>query len=308
MRRSIAAREDPGAIYLIDSSIYIFRAWHVSKPSTLVDGLPVDAALGFVEFILQLLHRRQPGLIACAFDQRSAKSARKALFPQYKANRSPLPAGLQHQFRICCDWLDAIGISWCSSPRIEADDIIGMWSQNAAQAGRSAVIVSADKDLCQFVGRHDALWDFARDTWMDYRAIENRYGVRPAQIPDWLALTGDKVDNIPGIPGIGPGTAARLLTKWGNLDTLLANIDKVPTMKFRGAAQASEQLRQYGHIAQQSRQLTGLIEDPAVPTDIATMTITPNIEAIERKLGALISETQMKGWLRLLQSLGSKNT
>lgn len=305
MRRRIAAREDPNAIYLIDCSIYIFRAWHQSKPSTFVDGIATNATIGFLAFIFQLLQRRQPRLIACAFDQRSAHSARKSLFPAYKANRSPPPAALQPQFAHCRRLLTTLGIHCSSHPRIEADDIIGMWAK-AAQM--TSVIVSADKDLCQFVGRTDALWEYACDRWFDYRAIENRFNVRPHQLADWLALTGDKVDNIPGVPGIGPATAARLLTKWGNLDNLLANIDKISQMKFRGAALAGERLRAHRQLALDNRRLTGLIEDSSINTNMSGMTIQPDYESAERQLGELVDHAQLKRWLTLLQTLEQTKT
>jgi 5'-3' exonuclease len=304
MRRTIAARQDSNAVYLIDSSIYIFRAWQLNRPSHDVDGRPVNAVQGFLDFLFNVLQRRRPQLIACAFDQRGEHSIRQSLFPWYKAQRPDYPTELSAQFHQCRELLDLIGITWRSSPLVEADDIIGMWAQSAGTAGQACVIVSADKDLCQYISRRDAIWNYAHDIWHDYRAIENRFGVRPHQIADWLALTGDKADNIPGVAGIGPATAARLLTKWGNIKTLLANLHKVREMKFRGAALAGQRLDECRQQIHQNRQITGLIEDPDVDTDITRMTIKPDFAALGPQLDRLVSPATRNQWLALLQTLG----
>ncbi len=302
MRRAIAARQDPDAIYLIDSNIYVFGAWQ-NRPPNYVDGQAINAVQGFLAFLFSLLERRRPRLIACAFDQRSARSIRTTLLPDYKANRPAPPTDLTSQFPLCQQVLEALGITWQSSPRIEADDIIGMWSRRAGEEGRTCVIVSADKDLCQFVSRRDAIWNYSQDTWQDYRAIENRFGVRPHQIADWLALTGDKVDNIPGVPGIGPATAARLLTKWGTIDNLIAHVDRVREMKFRGAANACERLKAAERQVRQNQQITGLIEDNSVNTKICDMTIRPDFEALAPQLDRFVNPTTRNQWLALLHSL-----
>ena len=259
MARTVSARQTADALYLVDSSIYVFQAWHVHRASVDRNGKPTHATVGYTEFLYQLITRRQPTRLVCAFDESHGRSLRHQIYPEYKANRPPAPADLKHQFSLCKSFVEAAGIAALASHDVEADDIIGTLAQKYREQGIVSVIVTADKDLCQFVGPEDAVWDYARDTWMDERLIEKRFGVKPRQIPDMLALTGDRVDNIPGVPGIGVATAAKLLVKWGNIDMLLNNIPKVATMKFRGASHVADKLNQYADTVRHSRRLTGLL-------------------------------------------------
>jgi len=303
MKPSIAAKSNPDAFYLIDSSIYIFRGWH-SMPESLTDaeGKPANATFGFIEFLYQLLSRRSPKLIACAFDESLGTSVRNEIYPDYKANRTPAPEALKYQFKLCKSFAAAIGITSHSSGTLEADDIIGTLADIAQQQQTHSVIVSADKDLCQFVGAGDAIWDFARDNWMDARLIEKRFGVRPHQIADSLAITGDKVDNIPGVPGVGTATAARLLVKWGNLTGLLDNIDKVSLMKFRGASRVAELIASHTDTIQLARQLTGLITDKTLGKNLQNYTITPDTAAMDKVFNQLdFSDKRRQQWHNLLE-------
>ncbi len=282
MKPSIAAKSDPDAFYLVDSSIYVFRGWH-SMPASIVDadGNPANAVSGFIEFLYQLLSRRRPRYLVCAYDESLGTSARNEIYPEYKANRSEAPEELKHQFSLCKAFTRALGIHSPASGRLEADDIIGTLAESARLQNTHCVIVSADKDLCQFVRDGDAIWDFARDTWMDARLIEKRFGVRPQQIADSLALSGDKVDNIPGLPGVGTATAAKLLVKWGNLTALLENTEKVADMKFRGAPGVSKLLEEHANTVRLARQLTGLIPDETLDTEISKYTFQQDEKALE---------------------------
>jgi len=303
MKLPVAAKSNPNAFYLIDSSIYVFRGWH-SMPASITDaaGHPANATYGFIEFLYQLISRRNPRLIACAFDESLGTSARNEIYPDYKANRSPAPAELKHQFKLCKTFTEAIGIAALASGRLEADDIIGSLAAIAQQQKTHSVIVSADKDLCQFVRDGDAVWDFARDTWLDARLIEKRFGVKPKQIADSLALTGDKVDNIPGIPGVGTATAARLLVKWGNLTALLDNTDKVPAMKFRGASRVAELLQEHAQTILLARQLTGLIPATKLNTKLSDYRIQPNENSMENVFDQLgFTDKRRQRWHDLLE-------
>ncbi len=269
------------------------------------DGHPANTTYGFIEFLYQLISRRKPRLIACAFDESLGTSARNQIYPDYKANRSPAPVELKHQFTLCKAFTEAIGIAALASGTLEADDIIGSLAEIARQQHIHSVIVSADKDLCQFVGDGDAVWDFARDTWMDARLIEKRFGVRPHQIADSLALTGDKVDNIPGIPGVGTATAARLLVKWGNITALLDNTDKVPAMKFRGASRVADLLTEHADTILLARQLTGLIPATNLNTPISDYRIRPDVASMETVFDQLgFTDKRRQRWHSLLE----KNT
>ena len=305
MKPCIAAKSDSDAFYLIDSSIYIFRSWH-SLPASITDanGCQANAVFGFIEFLYQLISRRKPRLIACAFDESLGTSTRNDIYPDYKANRSPAPDELKQQFRWCKAFTEAIGIAAPASGTLEADDIIGTLAGIAQKQNTHCVIVTADKDLCQFVREGDAVWDFARDTWMDARLIEKRFGVRPQQIADSLALTGDKVDNVPGVPGVGTATAARLLIKWGNLTALLDNTEKVPLMKFRGARRVAELLETHAETIYLARRLTGLITDNTLSSNLTRYTITPDTTALETVFEQLgFSEKRRQRWLNLLEKI-----
>lgn len=247
--------------YLIDSSIYIFRAWHTYDESiTDSAGNPSNAVFGFGDFLFQLLKQKQPKYIACAFDASQTASYRRELYPDYKANRPPAPAELKHQFAQCRSFCQAVGIPEFGSNRFEADDIIGSLSTYFREQGFAITIVSADKDLTQLViGEEDAWWDFARGTVLNRRGVEKQFGVKPEQIPDLLALSGDKVDNIPGIPGVGYTTASRILNKYPSIETLLENIEEIANMKFRGATRVQALINAHQNILPLNKLLTSIV-------------------------------------------------
>ena len=249
--------------YLIDSSIYIFRAWYVYD-DTITDsnGNPSNAVFGFTDFLYQLIRQKQPQFIACAFDASQTESYRKELYPQYKANREPAPEELKIQFAHCRDFCRAVGIAEFASERYEADDIIGSLAHRLRQQGMAVTIVSADKDLAQLVtGEEDAWWDFARGTVLNNRGVEKHFGVRPEQIADMLALTGDKIDNIPGIPGVGATTASRILKKFPSVEEVIANIEEIAAMKFRGATRVQALVNAHKDILPLNKLLTTVVTD-----------------------------------------------
>jgi 5'-3' exonuclease len=249
--------------YLVDSSIYIFRAWHTYDESiTDSNGKPSNAVFGFSDFLFQLLKQKQPKYIACAFDAKQTESYRRELYPEYKANRPPAPEDLKHQFAQCRQFCQAVGISEFGSNRFEADDIIGSLASYFREQGFAITVVSADKDLTQLItGEEDAWWDFARGTVLNRRGIEKQFGVLPEQIPDMLALSGDKVDNIPGIPGVGYTTASRLLKKFPSIETVLENIDSISEMKFRGASRVQALLNAHQNMLPLNKLLTTVVCD-----------------------------------------------
>jgi DNA polymerase-1 len=238
--------------YLIDSSIYIFRAWHTYDDS-ITDSLgkPSNAIFGFGDFLFQLLKQKQPKYIACAFDA-----------SQTESNRPPAPAELKHQFAQCRQFCQAVGIPEFASNRYEADDIIGSLANYFREQGFAITVVSADKDLTQLiVGDEDAWWDYARGTVLNRRGVEKQFGVVPEQIPDLLALSGDKVDNIPGIPGVGYTTASKILKKYPSIETILENIEEISEMKFRGASRIQALLNAHKGMLPLNKLLTTIVCD-----------------------------------------------
>lgn len=271
-------------LYLIDASIYIFQAWH-TLPDTIRTpaGEPANAAYGFADFLARLLQQSRAQHIAIAFDESLHPGFRNRLYPQYKANRPPAPSSLKRQFQWCRELCRQFGLPAYSRVGYEADDIIGTLAEMARTQKSCCCIVSADKDLSQFIQAGDIYWNHARDEQHDTRALKKRFGVETGQIADLLALSGDKVDNIPGVPGVGPTTAAKLLKRWGNLDTLFDNIDAVAGMKFRGAAQVSVLLREHEQTVRLARQLTGLVPVPDLPVSLEALVRRPinPVEACE---------------------------
>lgn len=254
--------------YLVDSSIYVFRAWFV-MPDTLVDrdGEPANALYGFADFLLGLLENERPTHLACAFDQSLTTSYRNEIYPAYKANRDPAPPELQQQFAHCRALVAAAGIAEFASPRYEADDIIGTLSVHMRSHGFCNYIISGDKDLAQLLEDGDWWWEYAKGRRMDRKGVYRQFGVYPEQIADLLALAGDAVDNIPGVPGIGLKTAARILNKFGTLEAALANIDRIGEMKFRGAKRVQALLEEHQDAARLSRELTLIQHDDTLPRE-----------------------------------------
>ena len=243
--------------YLIDASVQVFRAWY-SVPDDFSDkqGRPTNAVYGFAGFLCKLLEEEQPIHVALAFDESLESSYRNEIYPAYKANREPAPEELKRQFHWCRQLGEAMGVACFADGRYEADDIIGTLARLSRERGQNNCIVTSDKDLTQLLEPGDWWWDISRKKRMDMAAVEKHFGVPPNLIAEFLALTGDTVDNIPGVPGIGPKTAAKLLQYFGNWDALWNGLDHVPHIKIRGAAGIAKKLEQHKDAAHLARQLT----------------------------------------------------
>ena len=254
--------------YLIDASVYVFRAYY-SMPEDMVDdnGNPVNALYGFCRFIGDFMERVTPEYIAILFDESMTESFRTEIYPEYKANRDPAPPELKRQFEQCRRFVRALGIMEHSSPAYEADDLIGTLVHHGRRNGRPSTIVTRDKDLAQLLTRDDIFWDFAGKGKIGYDKVPEVFGVWPEQIADFLALAGDSVDNIPGVPGVGKKTAGALLGHFGSLDEIYDNLDKVHEVEVRGAKTLGAKLETHRDAAVLARKLTGIacdapIDDP----------------------------------------------
>ncbi len=252
-------------LYVIDASVYVFRAWF-SMPDDMVDpeGNPVNALYGFARFLSDFIEQVEPERLVVAFDEALQASFRNEIYPEYKANRDPAPPELKRQFGLCREYTRALGIRECASPRYEADDIIGTLVMDARRHGQPATIVTRDKDLAQLVAGDDVFWDFAGRRKIVYDEVPENFGVWPEQIADFLALAGDSVDNIPGVPGVGKKTAAALLEHFGSMQVLYANLDRVADVKVRGAGKLGAKLEEHRDIAHLSRKLTEIACDAPI--------------------------------------------
>lgn len=262
-----AARRD--TIYIIDASIYVFRAWF-SLPDTLTgsDGAPVNAAYGFIRFVTELLEETRPSHVFFAFDGSLSGSFRNEIYADYKANRDPAPPELKNQFELCRSLVSALGMRQLIHDRFEADDLIATVACNMRGHGFDNVIVTSDKDLAQVIESRDVWWSFPKHEQLSVDGVYERFGVWPRQIADYLALVGDSVDNIPGVPGVGAKSAGRLLRLYPDLDKLYQNISQVPQLAIRGAGRIATNLKQHQEQAFRARELTRLVTD--VPLDRGT--------------------------------------
>jgi DNA polymerase I len=253
-------------VHLIDASVYVFRAYYSLPPEMRdTEGNSVHALYGFARFLGDLIERTNPEYLAVAFDASLSTSFRNQIYPPYKANREPAPPDLLLQFERCRKWCEHLGIAWFDSNEFEADDIIGTLATRMRAEGLRVTVVSRDKDLAQLIGPGDVYWDYAGDLRYHHHEIEERFGVAPERYADYLALTGDAVDNIAGVPGVGPKTATVLMRHFPSLDDLYARIDVVRDLPLRGAAKLVERLLQHREAAYLARQLTRIRCDMLLP-------------------------------------------
>jgi DNA polymerase I len=247
-------------IYLIDASVYVFRAWH-SLPPDIADreGNPTQALYGFARFLGDLLERRQPRYVAVLFDESHGRCFRHQIYPAYKANREPAPIALKRQFALCREYCRHLGVAEFASDDYEADDLIGTLAQRCRDDGLPVTVVSRDKDLAQLIGPGDVFWDYSDAAEYRYEQIAARFGVAPERMADYLALRGDSVDNVPGVPGIGPKTAAVLMGLFASLDELFEGLDTLAALPLRGAAGLPQRLRLHREAAYLAQALTRIV-------------------------------------------------
>lgn len=245
--------------HLIDASPYIFRSYF-ALPTSMVDpeGASVNAVYGFAAFLIKYVADERPTHMAVAFDQSLNTSFRNELYPEYKAQRELPPAELEAQQLACQEVARALGCATFVSERYEADDLLGTLCRRIVDEGHGAVIISSDKDLTQLVGPRVSWANPSNGTRMESADVVAKFGVRPDQIVDYLGLAGDSVDNIPGVAGIGPKTAAALLGEFADLDQLYAQLERVAELELRGARTLGKKLAAARELAFLSRQLATL--------------------------------------------------
>jgi DNA polymerase-1 len=213
-------------LVLVDGSSYLFRAFHALPPLSNTKGEPTGATVGVINMLRKLIADYQPEFMAVVFDA-PGKTFRDDLYPEYKANRPPMPDELREQIEPTLDIIRAMGLPLLIIDNVEADDVIGTLARQATEQGRETLVSTGDKDMAQLVNPHVTLINTMTDTLLDEAGVQAKFGVRPDQIVDFLALTGDSVDNIPGVPKCGPKTAAKWLNQFGTLDEVMARADEV---------------------------------------------------------------------------------
>lgn len=248
--------------FLIDSSVFVFRSYYSMSPDLVdVDGNSNHAVYGFARFLVRLLKQTQAQYIAAAFDEALTTSFRNEIYPLYKANRDPAPDDLKAQFKQCKKMAELLGISVFSDNSYEADDLIGTLHQTYAEKGHKICVISADKDLAQLVRPVDWWWDYGKSKPLGFKALTAKFGVRPDQVCDFLALAGDQVDNIPGVKGVGVKTAQILLNHFETLENVLNRCHEIEYLSFRGAQSCMKKIKAQKAEAKLSQQLSKIVVD-----------------------------------------------
>lgn len=287
----------PKVVWLIDTNIYVYRAWHTKEPATLDQhGHNIHAVRGFLRWLYAFLTKQQPLYIAFAFDEAQTQSFRRSIYPTYKAHRPSMPDNLNYQFKLCREFLAALGFVNYSSNQYEADDIIGTWlTQQASQT--TCNIISGDKDLMQLVRDIDYWWDYDKREPLNQGKIKRTMGVWPKQIPDQLALAGDEADNILGINGIGLGTAAKILNKFTSIEVLLMRLPELTQLKtLRYTKVLQERISAQQEQIRTNKQLTRIYcQVPTVPQDLKRQPIDiTKLQVLCEQIG--LSKEQYEMW------------
>jgi DNA polymerase I len=243
-------------LLIVDGHAYAYRAFHAIRRLRSPDGQPTNAIYGFIKMLAKMRAAMEPACLVVVWDG-GLDAGRMAALPEYKAHRPGMPDDLKSQLDGIAGYLKAAGIASFCREGVEADDYIACLARRAADAGMEVVIASSDKDFMQLVSGRVGLLnpnDKSGMIWTDEQ-VRAKSGIEPSQVVDWLSLTGDSVDNIPGVPGVGPKTAADLLNQFGSIHGLYERLDEVKSEKLRAALRASED------VVQRNRELVRLRDD-----------------------------------------------
>ena len=279
----------PNQLILIDGSSFLFRAFHAVPPLTNAQGQPTNAVYGVSNMLRKLINDYNTPYFAVVFDA-PGKTFRHDLYEQYKAHRPPMPDDLRVQIAPLHELIRSLGLPLIIEHGVEADDVLGSLAQNAERQGFKVIISTGDKDMAQLVTDHISLENTMTNTKMDVQGVVEKFGVQPEQIIDYLALMGDTVDNIPGVPKVGPKTAAKWLQEYGSLDNIIANAEQVK-------GKIGENLRASLGQLPLSRELTTIKCDVALHYSLDDLKRRePDIAALKQQLGSL----GFSSWLKTL--------
>lgn len=284
----------PNRLYIVDASGFIFRAFHAIPPMTRPDGTPINAVFGFINMLIKLLTEVKAHHLIAIFDA-SRKSFRNEMYPAYKAHRPDSPPELVPQFSLVRDACKAFNIPTLELNGYEADDLIATFTEKALTQGMDVTIVSSDKDLMQLVSEHVVMLDTLKNKTFGIQDVYEKFGVPPEKIVDVLALIGDKVDNVPGVPGIGIKTAAELIQQYGDLESLLDHSHEIKQPSRR------EKLIQYADEARLSYRLVTLKKDVPISLSIDDLAKQDPDETILR---TFLKKQSFTSILRRLENQG----
>ena len=277
---------------LVDGSSYLFRAFHGLPPLTNTKGQDTGAIYGVINMLKSLIKQYSPTHIGVVFDAKG-KTFRDDIYPEYKANRPPMPDELRSQIAPLHEIIKAMGLPLIIEDGVEADDVIGTLARQAGEQGIDTLISTGDKDMAQLVNEHVTLINTMNNQLMDVQGVQDKFGIPPELVIDFLALKGDKVDNIPGVPGVGDKSAQGLLNGIGGIEAIYQNLDKIAELDFRGAKTLGKKMAEYEEQARLSYKLATI--DVDLNLDYSPQTLTPE-QADNDKLADLYSEYEFKRW------------
>jgi DNA polymerase-1 len=280
-------------LILVDGSSYLFRAYHALPALTNSKGLNTGAVKGVIGMIKKLVADYPDGEVVVIFDAKGP-TFRNEMYADYKANRPPMPEELREQIEPIHEIIRAMGLPLVCVSGVEADDVIGTLAKQASERGQPVLISTGDKDMAQLVNEHVTLVNTMTNTLMDRDGVVAKFGIPPELIIDFLALQGDKVDNIPGVPGVGEKTALALLTGLGGLDEIFANLDRVADLDVRGAKNLGAKLEANRESAQLSYQLATIKTDCELALAADDLKAKP---ANDDQLVQWFREMEFKSWL-----------
>lgn len=283
-------------LVLVDGSSYLYRAYHALPPLTNSKGQPTGAVKGVIN-MLRRMDKDFPGSTVVVIFDAKGKTFRDDIYPEYKAHRPPMPDDLRSQIQPIHDIIRAMGLPLLIIDGVEADDVIGTLAHQATEQGIDVVVSTGDKDMAQLVTDHVTLVNTMTDTKMDIAGVEDKFGIPPHLIIDFLALMGDKVDNIPGVPGVGEKTALAMLQGVGGLDAIYADLEAIRELGFRGAKKMPEKLEEHRDSAFLSYELATIKTDVELEQGPADFTEAP---ADGEQLLALFKDLEFKSWVREL--------
>ena len=287
---------DKTPLILVDGSSYLYRAFHALPPLTNSKGLPTGAVKGVINMMRRLQKDYPDSTTAVIFDAKG-KTFRDDIYSDYKANRPPMPDELRSQIQPIHDVIRAMGMPLISIEGVEADDVIGTYAVQATEKKQPVVISTGDKDIAQLVNEHISLVNTMTDAVLDREGVIAKFGIPPELIIDFLALLGDKSDNIPGVPGVGEKTALGLLQGLGGLDAIYQRLDEVETLSFRGAKTMAAKLEEHRDLAYLSYQLATIKTD--VEVDLAVDELANQAPDNEKLLNLFI-DLEFKTWINEL--------
>ena len=273
-------------LILVDGSSYLFRAYHALPPLTNSQGKPTGAVYGVLNMLKKLLKDYDPEHIAVVFDPKG-KTFRHEMFPAYKANREAMPDELREQIQPLFKAIKALGFPLVVEDGVEADDVIGTLAKRMVKQGKDVLISTGDKDLAQLVNKNVSLVNTMTDKQLDIVGVKEKFGVLPEQIIDYLALMGDTSDNIPGVPGVGPKTAAKWINEYGNLDGVIEQADAIK-------GKVGEKLRAHLKDLELSRALVTIKCDVKLAASLKQLTLHDQNKQI---LIDLFTELEFNKWL-----------